>query len=150
MKIRTLMMAAVVALCTTACSDEEEVATVADIAGTYEGYTVANCAYMQDMYAADETVVLSANTDGSATIRFSSDTWGEFSVSNASMNENGGVYTLAGNGQTQMGMNGNVSSYDCTFTATVRSKDDATMHFVVPAVMGGLTIDFVTGDAPAE
>lgn len=66
------------------------------------------------------------------------------------MTEKDGVYMLSGNGQTQMGMGGNVSTYDCSFTASIRSIDDADMQFSVPAVMGGLTLVFKTGTAPAS
>lgn len=140
----------IVALCTMACGEKEEVVTVADIAGNYEGYTVANCAYMQNLCYADETVSVAENADGSANITFVSDTWGKFTISNAQMSESGGVYTLSGNGQTEMGMGGNVSSYDCTFATTINNLTDAKMKFNVPGVMGGLTIDFVTGEAPAD
>ncbi len=140
----------VVALCTMACSEKEEVATVADIAGNYEGYTIANCAYMQNLCYADETISVAENTDGSAKITFVSDSWGEFTISNAQMNENNGIYTLSGNGQTEMGMGGNVSSFDCTFTAIINNPTDTKMQFNVPGVMGGLTIDFATGEAPAD
>ncbi len=139
-----------VALCTMACSEIEEIPTVADIAGNYEGYTIANCAYMQDLCYPDETISIAENTVGSAKVTFVSDSWGEFTISNAQMSESGGVYTLSGNGKTEMGMGGNVASYDCTFTAIINNPADAKMQFNVPGVMGGLTIDFATGEAPAE
>lgn len=63
---------------------------------------------------------------------------------------NGGTYTLTGSGLTKMGMNGNVSSYDCTCTAVIESREKAQIQFKVPGVMGGLTIDFTTGEAPAD
>lgn len=139
-----------VALCLMACSEKEEIATVTDVSGKYEGYTIANCTYMQNLCSAGETVTVTANADGSANVTFTSDTWGEFAIPNAQMSESDGVYILSGNGQTEMGMGGNTSSYDCTFTATINSLSDAKMQFVVPGVMGGLTIDFETGEAPAD
>lgn len=140
----------VVALCTMACSGDEDVATVKDIAGSYEGYTIANCAYMQNLCYAGETISVAENTDGSANVTFVSDSWGKFTIPNAQMSENDGVYSISGNGQTEMGMGGNISSYDCTFTATINNPADAKMQFTVAGVMGGLTIDFVTGEAPAD
>ena len=140
----------VVTLCTMACSENEKVARVADIAGNYEGYTIANCDYMQNLCYADKTISIAENTDGSANITFVSDSWGEFTIPNAQMSENGGIYTLSGNGQSEMGMGGNISTYDCSFIATINHPSDARMQFNVPGVMGGLTIDFVTGEAPSD
>lgn len=139
----------IAALCSVACSDENR-PTVADIAGSYDGYTLAGCAYFQNTCAAGETVRISENADGSASVTFVSRTWGEFTIPDAPMSETGGVYTLTGSGQTRMGMGGNLSSYDCTYTATIDSREQARMRFAVPGVMGGLTIDFATGEAPAD
>lgn len=66
------------------------------------------------------------------------------------MSENGGTYTLTGSGQTKMGMGGNISSYDCTYTAVIDSREKAQMQFTVAGVMGGLIIDFIAGEAPAD
>lgn len=150
MKLKTILAMSVVALCAAACSDEETIPAAVDIAGSYEGYTLAGCAYFQNTCTADETVTVTKNADGSARVVFTSDSWGEFTVPNAQISENGGVYTLTGSGQTKMGMGGNVSSYDCTYSAVILSRDNAQMQFKVPAVMGGLTIDFATGEAPAD
>lgn len=150
MKLKTILAMSVVALCAAACSDEETIPAVVDIAGSYEGYTLAGCAYFQNTCTADETVTVTKNADGSARVVFTSDSWGEFTVPNAQISENGGAYTLTGSGQTKMGMGGNVSSYDCTYSAVILSQDNAQMQFKVPAVMGGLTIDFATGEAPAD
>ena len=140
----------IVALCSVACSDDENLPTVADIAGNYEGYTLASCAYFQNTCTANEKIVVSENTDGTAMVTFSSPSWGEFTIANAQMSKNGGVYTLTGNGSTHMGMGGNISSYDCSYTAVINSKDNAQMQFSVAGVMGGLTLDFKTGEAPSD
>lgn len=150
MKLKMILAMSVVALCAAACSDEETIPAAVDIAGSYEGYTLAGCTYFQNTCTADETVTVTKNADGSAHVVFTSDSWGEFTVPNAQISENGGVYTLTGSGQTKMGMGGNVSSYDCTYSAVILSRDNAQMQFKVPAVMGGLTIDFATGEAPAD
>lgn len=138
----------IVALCTVSCSKDERIPTVVDVAGTYEGYTLATCAYFQNSCTENESIVVSANADGSAKVTFISESWGEFTIANAQMSANAGVYTLSGNGQTQMGMGGNISTYDCSYTAVIHSKENAQMQFKVPAVMGGLTLDFATGEAP--
>ncbi len=150
MKLKTILAVAVVALSSAACSDDEKQSAVVDIAGSYEGYTLAGCAYFQNTCTAGETVVVTENTDGTACVTFISGYWGEFSIPNARMSENGGIYTLTGSGQTEMGMDGNVSSYDCTYTAVIHSREKAQMQFKVAGVMGGLTLDFITGEAPAD
>ena len=150
MKFKTILTMAVVALCSAACSDEKELPSVADIAGNYEGYTLAGCAYFQNTCVTDETVTVTGNADGTANVTFTSGSWGEFSIPNAQMSESGGTYTLMGSGQTKMGMGGNVSSYDCTYTAVIESREKAQMRFKVSGVMGGLTIDFTTGEVPAD
>ena len=150
MKLKTILAVAVVALSSAACSENEKQPAVADIAGSYEGYTLAGCAYFQNTCTAGETVVVTENTDGTARVTFTSDSWGEFTIPVAQMSVNGGTYTLTGSGQTKMGMGGNVSSYDCTYTAVIHSREKAQMQFKVAGVMGGLTLDFTTGEAPAD
>lgn len=150
MRIKSIFMLPLVALCLMACKKENPVSVSPDISGSYEGYSLASCAYFQNNCSINETVTITKNSDGTANIAFSSGSWGEFTVASAQVDENGGVSNLSGNGQTQMGMGGNVSSYDCSFTAVIKSKEDAQMQFVVPAVMGGMTIDFSTGEAPAD
>lgn len=150
MKFKTILTMAVVVLCSAACSDEKELPAVADIAGSYEGYTLAGCAYFQNTCVTDETVTVTGNADGTANVTFTSGSWGEFSIPNAQMSESRGTYTLMGSGQTKMGMGGNVSSYDCTYTAVIESREKAQMQFKVSGVMGGLTIDFTTGEVPAD
>lgn len=150
MKIKSILIIPVVALCSVACSQDEKLPTVADIAGSYKGYSLASCAYFKNTCSANETVVVTENTDGSANVTFASDSWGEFTIKDAQMSGKAGAYTLSGSGQTKMGMGDNVSTYDCTYTAVINSKDNAQMQFTVAGVMEGLTIDFSTGEAPAD
>lgn len=150
MKIKSVLMMLSAAVFMMACDKDENGSKTIDFAGSYNGYTLANCNYFQNMISADETVVITENTDGTATVSFTSATWGEFTITDAQATVNGDLCTLSGSGQTQMGMNGNTSTYDCTFTAEIRSQDDARMEFSIPAVMGGMTLTFQTGDAPAD
>lgn len=150
MKIKSVLMMLSAAVFMMACDKDENGSKTVDFAGSYNGYTLASCNYFQNMISADETVVLTKNTDGTASVSFTSATWGEFTITDAQATVNGDLCTLSGSGQTQMGMNGNTSTYDCTFTAEIRSQDDARMEFSIPAVMGGMTLTFQTGDAPAN
>ena len=133
-----------------ACDKEDSGSKTVDFAGSYNGYTLASCNYFQNMISADETVVITKNTDGTATVSFTSATWGTFTITDAQASISGNVCSLSGSGQTQMGMGGSTSAYDCTFTAEIKSQTDARMEFSIPAVMGGMTLTFQTGDAPAD
>lgn len=150
MKIKSVLMMLSAAVFMMACDKEDSGSKTVDFAGSYKGYTLASCNYFQNMISADETVVLTKNTDGTASVSFTSASWGTFTITDAQASVSGDLCTLSGSGQTQMGMNGNTSTYDCTFTAEIRSQDDARMEFSIPAVMGGMTLTFQTGDAPAD
>ena len=134
-----------------ACDKDENGSKTVDFAGNYDGYTLASCNYFQNMISPDETVVITKNTDGSASVSFTSATWGTFTITDAQASISGNVCSLSGSGQTQMvGMDGSTSTYECTFTAEIKSQTDARMEFSIPAVMGGMTLTFQTGDAPAD
>lgn len=150
MKIKSVLMMLSAAVFMMACDKDENGSKTVDFAGRYNGYTLASCNYFQNMISADETVVLTKNTDGTASVSFTSATWGEFTITDAQASISGNVCSLSGSGQTQMGMGGSTSAYDCTFTAEIKSQTDARMEFSIPAVMGGMTLTFQTGDAPAD
>lgn len=150
MKIKSVLMMLSAAVFMMACDKDENGSKTVDFAGSYNGYTLASCNYFQNMISPDETVVITKNTDGTATVSFTSATWGEFTITDAQASVSGDVCSLSGNGQTQMGMGGSTSAYDCTFTAEIKSQTDARMEFSIPAVMGGMTLTFQTGDAPAD
>ena len=150
MKIKSVLMMLSAAVFMMACDKDENGSKTVDFAGSYNGYTLASCNYFQNMISADETVVITKNTDGSASVSFTSATWGTFTITDAQASISGNVCSLSGSGQTQMGMGGSTSAYDCTFTAEIKSQTDARMEFRIPAVMGGMTLTFQTGDAPAD
>lgn len=150
MKIKSVLMMLSAAVFMMACDKDENGSKTVDFAGRYNGYTLASCNYFQNMISADETVVITKNTDGSASVSFTSATWGTFTITDAQASISGNVCSLSGSGQTQMGMGGSTSAYDCTFTAEIKSQTDARMEFSIPAVMGGMTLTFQTGDAPAD
>ena len=84
-------------------------------------------------------------------VSYTSDTWGTFTVTGASVTESDGTYTVTGSGKTVMGMSADSQSeYDCTLSATIKSADDFTFTFDIPAVMGGLKITVQPGEAPAS
>lgn len=120
------------------------------LAGSYEGWTEASCAYFEGMQATDQTLSLTANADDTFTLAYTSDSWGEFSFESLSVTSANGIYTLSGEGVTMMGMDGNISEYPCTVTGRIdANKENVSFTFTVPGVMGGLTITFTQGEAPA-
>lgn len=123
------------------------------VPGTYNGYTKADCAYFKDMYADNQTIEISAAGNDTYKAVLVSTTWGEFTVEGitATTTDGGVTFSLTGTGVTKMGMGGNVRDYDCSFAGTVDADKDApTFTFTVPAVMGGLTLVFNTGDMPQQ
>lgn len=152
MKIKSILTLFAVAVCAAACEKKEQgvMPSSADFAGTYRGYAQASSNYFTDKISAGETVLISQQDDGSASVSFASAAWGEFTVTKVQTSMSGGVCTLSGSGKAQMGMHGKSGTYDCTFSAEIRSKDEARMEFSIPAVMGGMSIVFRTGEAPAD
>lgn len=150
MRIKPILMLSLSVLCSMACSKEEGDTTIPDISGRYEGYTVASCTYFQDRYTDDESVTVTANGDGTLKVIFESASWGTFTVESATATKKGEEYVFTGSGSVAMGMGGSTSNYDFTLNgSTNAAKDDYTIVFKVPAVMGGLAITLLPGKAPA-
>ena len=152
MKIKNYLVMVLVALCAIACSDnDDEISVSTGVTGSYDGYVIASCAYFQNSASDGQTVVITASgTAGDrVNISYVSDTWGTFTFTDAAVTLNGGVYTIAGSGTTEMGHAGNISTYDCTVEATLDSNKAITsLVFSIPTVMGGTTVTFVQGDMP--
>lgn len=147
---RTIILSTVITLlCMTACNTEK-LPDISKISGEYKGYTIANCAFFQDALVENEAIILTDNGDGSASVKYNSEKYGEITISTVQVTEKSGTFTLSGNGQASMGMNGNISNYDCAFTGIITGDKQAELHFNIPAVMGGLVIDFSNGEAPTE
>lgn len=151
MRKATLLMLPVLAIMAASCSDDDDNAQdyATKVKGNYEGYALASCAYFENNIAASEKLNIAAATPDKATVSYKSDSWGQFTVEEATVAETGGAYTISGSGTTVMGMNGNTQTYECTLSGTV-AGGAADLTFTVPAVMGGLKVRFVSGDIPAS
>lgn len=120
------------------------------VPGTYSGYTEASSKYFSGMMADNQEIVITKNSDESYKVAYSSDSWGDFTIEKATAQYADGKFNISGEGTTQMGMNGNVNNYPCTLSGSIDTdKKDPTFTFSIPAVMGGTTIVFHTGEMPA-
>lgn len=137
---------------TTIAFNEGDAPAAELLAGTYNGWTKAVFTYNPAGMTTDgEKVTLTANEDGTIDVSYVSETWGEVTVTGLSISKDGNSYKFAGEGTTQMGMNGNIKEYACLVEGTISSdKQTYTITFSVPAVMGGLNITFTQGSAPVE
>lgn len=126
---------------------QEDVILSEKVAGNYDGYTLASCNYFKDNFTADEKLSITKVDNEKVNITFSSGTWGDFSISNATVTQSGNTYSISGEGKTSMGHGGQTNEYACNVTATVNATDNATITFNIPAVMGGTSVVFKTGKA---
>lgn len=116
--------------------------------GTYKGYTDAKSAYFPSMMANDQSLAITL-TDGKYNLEYTSDTWGTFKINDIDVTRSGNTFILSASGTCEMGMNGNVKSYECALSGSVDAeKENPSFTFSVPAVMGGLSIVFHPGNAP--
>ncbi|MDE6527967.1 MAG: calycin-like domain-containing protein, partial [Muribaculaceae bacterium] len=120
--------------------------------GTYSGYTKASFQYAPEGITANsQTITIAATESGKFSISYVSDTWGSFEIPEAEASYENGAFKLQGTGTTMMGMGTTVSEYNCNMEGTIDvAKENPSITFTVPAVMGGLTIEFFPGTAPAE
>ena len=133
MKLKNLLAMTAIALLTASCSDDdnnenESINPAVNIAGTYAGYSEAAFQYTDTpLVSADESLTIQTDADNTtATITYTSSSFGEFTIS------------------------GTVSEYPCTVTGSIdANKENVSFTFTVPGVMGGLTITFTQGEAPA-
>jgi hypothetical protein len=136
--------------CMTSCSDSDnEVVNVAqEVAAKYEGYTNASCAYFSDQVTDDQTLTITTKTVETVDVTYTSDTWGSFTVNDATVVSNGTSYQITGAGTTLMGHAGSEpKEYACTLSGTI-INGKAELTFTCPSVMGGLNIVFKSGSAP--
>jgi len=135
-----------------ACSDDEDTTapSVNDIAGTYTGYHEMSSQYFSGMYGINDTINITANDDGTATVVFNNDSW-ETTLTNVIVTAEENGYKLSGSGKMSMaGMSGKKADYDCTFEGTIsKDKSSCNLVFTLPSVMQGTTITFTTGEVPA-
>ncbi len=116
-------------------------------AGSFDGYTTTTFAYIDyNMAAGDAHVEITDAGGATVDVTLTSGTWGSYTVSGAKVSADGSlvIEETAGTG-TLTGHSGEESTYNCTVSGTVSSAS-ASLTVWVPAMMGGTTITFTTGD----
>lgn len=150
MQKKLLFALPLLAIAAVSCSDDkdEPAGAAAQAAGTYEGYTEAGSTYFSGMLATNQKVVITETASDKVAVKYVSDSWGTFNIADVAVSQSGNTCTLSGTGTAEMGMGGNINSYDCTFSGKV-AGGTGEFTFTLPAVMGGLTINFTQGEIPA-
>jgi hypothetical protein len=148
---KSILMMLLVAIFAASCSSDKENENPAqEIAGKYEGYTSASCAYFSGTVTDDQTVVLTAADADKVNVSYTSDTWGTFTINDATVVRDGAACKIVGDGTTLMGHAGSAANeYQCSLTGSVEGGV-AEFTFSCPSVMGGLKIEFKTGTAPEK
>lgn len=133
-----------------ACSDDDNNNPnyAEKIAGTYEGYSAATFQYSPTpSFTTGQKVVVTRVTDKTVSLSYTDATWGTYRLEEAGVTSADGKYAVSGNGKVSLSMGANASEYDYTLTATV-SSGQMTLSVKVPAVMGGISLTFQTGEVP--
>lgn len=146
MKFKFNLLALIALLIIVSCNNDDSPKSPAEaVQGNYEGISVAEHKYSdKPQTTKSEKIILTANTDGTSKIVFTSSVWGAFTVDAAEVSFKSDVYSLKGNGKVLMEMQGqSVKEYDCALTGTLNNnKTEVDLVFTVPSVMGGLTVTF--------
>ncbi len=138
---------------TFSCSSDDEDNTPAAklVAGLYSGWTKGDCQYFKNRTQNGESVAISSNDDGTIDVKLTSQMWGETTIHGVKVEKTGNGLNLSGSGKFAMGMGDKQTDYDCNLTGTISAdRKTYSIAFNMPAVMGGLTITFAQGEAPAE
>ena len=120
------------------------------LAGTYNGWTKGDSNYFKNRTQNGEKLAITANEDGTVNVKLTSQMWGETTIANVKAEKTTNGFALSGSGKFSMSMGTNAKEYDCTLSGTLSAdKTTYSVTFNLPAVMGGLTIAFAEGEAPA-
>ncbi len=151
-KMTGILMLMLTIFTTFSCSsDDDNTPKWESLAGEYTGWTSGQFKYSSTPLATDNEKLTIAVADGKMSLQLVSNQWGTATVSDVTVTETGSDYSLSGSGSATLGMHGSeAKAYDCTLAGTI-SKDKKTANLTItyPAVMGGTTITFTLGEAPA-
>lgn len=148
-----IMMALSCSMTFVSCSDDDNDSTQDDngnnsaqnIAGAYSGYSIGESRMFTDYLMGDDaSATITANEDGTINLVYKSGA-GDFVLNNLEVADN----SFSGEGQVTLAMGGGPgSSYEYTLEGSVSNDKVLTLKAVVPAVMGGMTVNFIQGETP--
>ncbi len=121
-----------------------------NVAGTFEGYTLADSDYFSDYLTEQETLTITRKDVNVVDVKLESNSWGTIEITGAAVSGSSAPYTISGSGKCAMSMGPQVSEYDCNLSATIYGTDSDVATFNIPAVMGGTRVMFHKGNAPVE
>lgn len=153
MKILNLWVVAIMALsfsftivsCSSDDDNTDNTEQAKAIAGIYKGYSIGESKMFTDyLMGSDANATITANTDGTINLVYKSGS-GDFTLSNLTVSSK----SFEGEGKVDLSMGGTgANSYDYTLEGSVNDSKVLTMKVNVPAVMGGMDINFIQGDIP--
>lgn len=154
-----LAMAAIaLSMSFTSCDDDDDdddnsnSLAVADyVVGSHTVYTEVMFTYISTPYTfVDETVTITKTSDNTVDVAYSNDTWGDWTVSDATVTASSTGFTIEGTGTASVASHsGGTSEYDCTLTATLASDGTITELVFSAAFMGTTTVTCYEAEAPA-
>ena len=135
-----------------AANDVKEVTfTTVEAGNTYNGWTEAGSAYFNGMANNGDKAEFTKGDGDTYNLVLTSQTWGVAKINGISYNENGDVVTLKEtDGTITMAGHGGSKDYDCVLKSGQFDSKSCLLEILAPAVMGGTTMKFQTGIAPAE
>ena len=102
MKIKSLLTMMFVLCACAACNDDKNEETPLNqvVAGKYDGYTKAVAQYFPaGQYADKQSITLTPNDNGTVNIAYTSESFGEFSISNVTVELKNDAYLVKGDGK---------------------------------------------------
>lgn len=153
MKILNLWVVAIMALsfsstlvsCSSDDDNTDNTEQAKAIAGTYKGYSIGKSKMFTDyLMGSDASTTITANTDGTINLVYKSGS-GDFTLNNLTLTSK----SFSGEGEVALAMGGtSTKSYEYTLEGSVNDSKVLTLRANVPAVMGGMDIEFIQGDIP--
>ena len=144
-----------VCACLVSCGDDDDdeetsVSYAYMVDGTHEGYSTVDFTYIDNPYVyASESLTITATSSTTVSVSYTNDTWGTYEADDVTVTKSGSSYVLSGTGTAAISSHNGSSTYTFTLSGTANSSGDITSMEFSMEFMGGTTITFVEGEAPA-
>lgn len=149
----SMLVAVAISASFVSCSDDDDdVITSAStaVAGIKSGYTEVVFAYAS-MFYTEQSLTITPSTETTIDVDYSNDTWGDYVAEDVTVTANSdGSYTLKGSGTATIAYHTSTAS-EYTFELTGTAESDGTITEIAfyMEFMGGTTVSFIEADAPA-